>query len=267
MDTMNSASIVLNAYSSPFECLYRILRAGKVVYVVIEDPSVLPEDNRVYGPDVIRELSRWEEWFDEWETLTIDRDQTGELVTKKNAFAPHRLPERFIRNGFQQVNILGLPILKTVKYRTIYTSLDGSPCYAKYARFSHELQDIEREVGIYQYLMDHGCTLVPKLLGYVYEEQPLRTIGFLVEEISGRHAAVDDYSQCVEALRELHQFIIHGDINQYNIIISDTGPKFVDLESSTIPDTKNIAWDEQAENEMQLLRAALSEESGLGRPY
>jgi RIO-like serine/threonine protein kinase len=116
--------------------------------------------------------------------------------------------------------------------------------------------------------MDGGCTLMPKLLGYVYdEEQPRRIIGLLIEAISGRHATIDDYSQCEKALRELHHFIVHGGINPYNIIISDNGSKFVDLEMSAIFDTKDIAWEDQADQEMQLLMAALSEESGLGCPY
>jgi RIO-like serine/threonine protein kinase len=159
--------------------------------------------------------------------------------------------------------ILDLPIRRTVKHRTIYTSFNGLPCYVKYSRFPLEHEDIVREVEVYQHLMDGGCTLMPKLLGYVYEEaQPRRIIGLLIEAMPGRHAPIDDYSQCEKALRELHHFIVHGDINPYNIIISDNGPKFVDLF-----DTKDSAWEEQADQEMQLLMAALSEESGLGRPY
>lgn len=265
---MSSANIVLDVYSSPFECLYRIQRARKVVYVLVNDPEIIPEDSRTFPPAIIRELSKLEGWSNDWDTLTVDRDQSGVSV-KLNGFKPHGLPEQFIQHDLRQVNILDLKILHQVKYRTLYANLDGMPCYVKFARFSFELQDVEQEVEAYRYLMDRGFTMIPNFLGYVNEgnEGSQRVIGFLLEKIQGRHANINDLSRCEEALAKLHKFIVHGDLNQYNIIITDNGPKFIDLErSSTKPDNENIEWEEQAAKEMQSLRTALSDDSGKGRP-
>lgn len=259
---MSAANTVLDVYSSPFECLYRIQRARKVVYVLVNDPEFIPEDFRTFGPDIIRQLSKLKEWSDDdWDALTLDRNQVS-----LNDFEPHGLPERLIQRGLRQVHILDLPTPRRVKFRTLYTNLDGMSCYVKFARFAFELQDIAQEIRTYQFLMDHGFTMVPKLLGYVHEG-PHRVIGFLLEEIPGRHATIKDLTICEEALRELHKFIVHGDLNQYNIIVTNNGLKFIDLEmSSPKPDHENTEWEAEAAKEMQLLQTALSDDSGQGRP-
>lgn len=261
-----SEEVVLNVDVGPDDGLYRIQRDRKVLYVLLKYLELIPEDSRTLGPRIIRELSKLEQWFDNWDTITIDKDQTG-IVVRLNEFQPHSIPERLIQNDYLQVDILDLPILGRLKCRTLYTCLNGSPCYVKFARFDYELAPIAREIEVYHFLKDNHFTMIPKFLGYVYEG-PHRVIGFLLEKIPGRHANIKDLEACKKALKELHKFIVHGDLNQYNIIITDNGPKFIDLETSSIkPLNKSIEWDIKTDLEVQSLHAKLSDDSGIGRPF
>ncbi|KAE8392388.1 hypothetical protein BDV23DRAFT_151126 [Aspergillus alliaceus] len=46
-------------------------------HFVIPRPSHLRLLSRTYGPDAIRELSKLEEWYDTWDTLTVHKDEAG----------------------------------------------------------------------------------------------------------------------------------------------------------------------------------------------
>ncbi len=73
-----------------------------------------------------------------------------------------------------------------------------------------------------------------KFLGYIFGEEPNRVIGFIIEEVIGRHPGIADLDTCEAALRKLHKAgIAHGDLNKYNVIIANKGlVKFIDFEAS-----------------------------------
>ncbi|CAH0044852.1 unnamed protein product [Clonostachys solani] len=112
-----------------------------------------------------------------------------------------------------------------------------------------------------------GSSLVPKLLGYVSESSSAaRIIGFLVEKVNGRHADLEDLEVSEAALDRLHISLVHGDLCKYNIIITDKGPKFIDLEDSVLVGADSWS-DELRQKEKQGLATKLSNTSGLGRPW
>lgn len=52
--------------------------------------DVIPEEARTYGPDVICELSKLEEWYDTWDTLTVHKDEGG-IRSEHDVYRPHAL--------------------------------------------------------------------------------------------------------------------------------------------------------------------------------
>lgn len=116
---------------------------------------------------------------------------------------------------------------------------------------------------IYHALVD--LPLIPKLLGYVYESQcPDRVVGILLEKLDGTWAESEDFEACDKALQELHQHILHGDLNKYSIIFTPQGKKFVDLEASVLSGPSNA---ESRNQERRALAANLADMSGEGRPW
>lgn len=68
--------------------------------------------------------------------------------------------------------------------------VDGHLCVVETATFKHELVALEAENKVYHQLV--GSELVPRSLGYVFEEDEDRIIGFLMEELSGQHPNIAD---------------------------------------------------------------------------
>lgn len=90
----------------------------------------------------------------------------------------------------------------------------------------------------------------------------------MLEEIQGRYGDLNDLPQCKEALEELYKIILHGDLNRHNIIITKDGPKFIDLEASSVkPDKDSDEWNKQTTKEMQSLEVVLADDSALGCPF
>ena len=64
------------------------------------------------------------------------------------------------------------------------------------------------------------------------------------------------YLSTLSALQQLHGLgIVHGDINRYNILMTDEGPKFIDLEVSTVETSDDLKI-----SELESLRGILSKE-------
>lgn len=106
------------------------------------------------------------------------------------------------------------------------------------------------------------------MLGYVYEETQDRVFGFLFEKISGYCPGIADLGLCQVALRELHGLnIIHGDVNRYNMFVTNEGVRFIDFEDSCIgPIEETNRWNQMKLDEIRSLPEELSDESGRGRP-
>lgn len=52
-----------------------------------------------------------------------------------------------------------------------------------------------------------------------------------IEKIEGRPASFHDLSICETALEKLHELgLVHGDVNRYNVLITEEGVKVLDFE-------------------------------------
>jgi hypothetical protein len=264
--------ILLSLDMGPTDCLYRIRReegsSQRVVYVVITDLDIIPEDSRTYGPDLLRELARLKGWYDTWDTLTVYKNESG-IQGRPDEFKPHALSKEQILGDYEFFNLLELPVLQSPKTRVFRVTVQDRECFLKIARFEFELGWLAQEIRTYHMLMQQQSTLTPRLLGYAFEERSYRVIGFILEEIVGRPAEITDLKMCERALEGLHSLdIIHGDLNRHNIFITDNGIKFIDLEDSCVrPPGKLEDWDAIKAGEMQSLAEKLSDNSGKGCPW
>ncbi|KAJ4155622.1 hypothetical protein LMH87_000858 [Akanthomyces muscarius] len=262
---------VLDIDSLPDDPLYRIRRyiggRATVVYVHVSTTEFLAEDNRTYGPGIIRLLSKLDEWRrPDWKTLTITMNAASTLQIDVDAFQPHSMSPASIHGCYGLFDVLNLKREYNVKARTRHCLARGAEVYVKLARFEFEVRALEREVKVYHRLC--GSAVSPALVGYVYEDTHDRVVGFITEELVGHYPeSTDDYVACSEALRDLHEVgVIHGDMNKYNIIMTKDGPKFIDFEASRLRD-ETTDWEKLAEKEKQNLYKGLSDQSGLGAPW
>lgn len=255
---------MLNVESGPNDIRYRIKRDNRIIYVRVLSPDIIPEDRRTYGPSAIDELSKLEEWNDDsWNTLQVDQDEKG-IKCDKDVARPHFVPaHQLLHHPIYDISTL--TVIRESKYRTSEVSHNGQAAFLKIARFPHELKWIIQEIQAYHALA--GSSLVSKLLGYISESSSTdRVIGFLVEKVNGRHADLEDLEVCRAAPDPLHISLIHGDLCKYNVIITDKGPKFIDLEDSVLVGADSWS-DELRQKEKQGLATKLSDTSGLGRPW
>ncbi|KAL2067699.1 hypothetical protein VTL71DRAFT_15795 [Oculimacula yallundae] len=127
---------------------------------------------------------------------------------------------------------------------------------AKFARFEWEIGYYVAETQAYSWIEGHE--IGPKFLGYLTEEG--RVMGFLLEKIEGRHAAIEDLSACKTILKKLHALgIVHRDLNKHNFLITEQGPVLIDFETAEkSSDTKTM------EAELERLESQFLDELGIG---
>jgi Ser/Thr protein kinase RdoA (MazF antagonist) len=124
-------------------------------------------------------------------------------------------------------------------------------CVLKIARFKHKLVALEREIRAYCALINHKFTFAPEFIGYAYEEEEDRVIGFLMEEIHGRHLDIRDLRTCQSTVQQLHSIgIIHRDLNRHNIIITRDKARLIDFEALALQKEGHHI---EARNELQKL--------------
>ena len=101
------------------DCYYRfrrdLERASTIVYVYVQDLSIIPQDQQTYGPDVIKVLKNGVEvWNQRWKTLTVfQRD--GKIQCVQNDWEPHFLPLAVISRNVPRVNVLDLQVKQRLK--------------------------------------------------------------------------------------------------------------------------------------------------------
>ncbi|KAI0441254.1 hypothetical protein F4803DRAFT_576797 [Xylaria telfairii] len=122
-----------------------------------------------------------------------------------------------------------------------YPSLDSSNYLAvmKYAPFAHTIENISRELQLYQHL--YGSGVAPKYLGQVVEQG--RVIGFLMEYIEGarpvsRVGAFSDLAldKCKQTLAKLHTIgVTHNYASSENCLIRPNGNAvLIDFKHATL---------------------------------
>lgn len=261
--TMRETEEVLSLDLEDNDYLYRIRRGKRVVYVSVLHADIIPLDHRTDGPRILSNLRCLPEWNEEWKTLTVTKSPNGVECTF-NKFSPHALDHRAIPTcADHRFNLLKLEHRERISDRISRVVVCGRVCVLKIARFKHELEALEKEIRAYGVLMNHRFSLVPEFIGFVYEEEENRVIGFLIEELHGRHPNIRDLRTCKYTVQQLHSIgIIHGDLNRYNIIITGHEAKLIDFEASTL---QKEGHHEEASDELQKLTEKLldSSEEGL----
>lgn len=131
-----------------------------------------------------------------------------------------------------------------------------SPVIVKFARFPYEINWYNAETEVYSWIKGHD--IGPDFLGHVTEGD--RVIGFLLEQVKGRHASIEDLGPCRATVGRLHELgIIHGDLNKHNFLVEGSRATLVDFEVAR----KSCDKDEMAK-EMQGLEQQLRDVSGRG---
>ncbi|KAE8412289.1 hypothetical protein BDV36DRAFT_305011 [Aspergillus pseudocaelatus] len=243
--------------------LYRIRRNSRIVYVSILDGGILPPDYRTDGYLVLAKLQNIPKWNDEWKTLTVRNTAQG-VKSSIDEFPPHRLDLEQLDHPFAIfVNFLDLTTVSRISYRLSRVRYGDEIWVLKIARFKHEIPSLQHEVSIYSKLMASGYPLAPKFIAFVYEETKNRTVGFLMEEVSGRIPGTQDFNDCAETVRLLHEHgIVHGDLNKHNFLVTEEGVKLFYFEVSAAKEDADPA---ATEEELKGLVARLEDESGIGR--
>ncbi|KAM3501709.1 hypothetical protein MY11210_009300 [Beauveria gryllotalpidicola] len=240
---------------------------SRIVYVHVLSTDFIPEDDRTYGPEVVRRLSKLAEWQREWKTLSIStKDAT--LRINMDKFEPHSISPEYVYDCYPFFDIVDFPRqhhIKTRLWRCPAPSPDAE-VYLKLARFKFEIEALEREVKAYHML--RGYDIAPALVGYVFEETHDRVVGFVTEQVIGHYPRdVTDYTACSAALHKLHaKGLVHGDVNKHNVIITKDGPRFIDFEESRLRN-ETTDWKQLAQDEEHNLAASLSDQSGQGAPW
>lgn len=258
---MNEEVLSLDLEKDDF--LYRIRRDSRIVYVSVLHEDIIPRNDRTESSQILSKLRGVPRWDEHWTTLTVRKSSEG-IESTVDEFAPHCLDTKAL--GIQHTfyfNILDLKPLSRISDRVSRVMLDDKTGILKIAKFQHEVPTLQREISIYATLMSVGFSFAPKFFGYVYEEVENRTIGFLMEDISGRTPSIEDLEACQTTVRLLHESgIIHGDLNKYNILITNNGAKIFDFGVSTIQgDGESL----EAQEEMRTLGEKLLDDSGIGR--
>lgn len=272
---MASTNKLLSLDMGTHDCFYRFRRdfgdASSVVYVYLQDLDIIAEDRQTYGPDVIQDLrDKVDVWDQQWTTLTVFRDG-GKVQYKQDQWEPHFLPKGVASGALPRLNVLTLDIQHSFKNRVFLVHLNMERQILKICPFRFELPYFTQEMKVYRMLAERGCNLVPRLSAYVYERSEEQIIGFTCEELHGRVAGPDDYDDCRRSLAKLHTYgIIHGDLNKFNIMITEDGPRFFDLEKSILDTDGDVSKDDfsrRQQEELEGLSKALCDEEGWGRPW
>lgn len=136
----------------------------------------------------------------------------------------------------------------------------SSKVFVKFARFLWEVPQLEAETVAHKWIKGHQ--IGPVFLGHLAEDG--RVIGFIMARIDdSRHATVEDFALCEQALLRLHGLgIKHGDINKHNFFIRDAkGLKatLIDFDCALRPTSAD-----DLERELHTLEDELRDTSGRG---
>lgn len=260
---MGSQEKVLSIDLEENDFLYRIRRDSRVVYVSVLHGDIIPPDCRTDGSRILSQLRNVPRWEEEWMTLTVRKTPKG-AESEPDEFLPHGLDLKNLDvSGAIFYNILDLNSIFRISDRISRVKLHDQTWVLKIARFRHEVPALQREVAAYSVLSSQGFLLAPKFIGFAYEETKHRTVGFLMEDISGRVPDIRDLDQCMETVCKLHKSgIIHGDLNRYNFMMTQSGAKIFDFENST---TRGCAGTGAADEEIRTLASKLEDESEIGK--
>jgi hypothetical protein len=264
LETMHGIEEVLSLDLEKNDFLYRIQRESRIVYVSVLHDDIIPVGERTDSLRILSKLKGVPKWDENWTTLTIRRSSDSVIQSTVDEFPPHSLDTKALDvQDPIYFNILDLKPSSRISDRISRVVLDDKTMILKIARFQYEIPALQQEVLIYALLASRGFAFAPKVLGYAYEELRDRTIGFLMEDISGRTPGAEDLKFCEGTIRLLHKSgILHGDVNRYNFLMADCGAIVFDFEVATI---KEVVASKESDDEIETLVEKLKDNSGVGK--
>ena len=258
------------------DCLYRLRRelssTSTVIYVHLRTLSILPADSLTYGPDLVKEFRlNVPNWDEPWTTLTVSREEGGEVKAVRDEWAPHFLVADAMTRELPRINVLEMEVTARLKNCVSGVKLADQERTGilKICPFAYQLRYFAQEVRAYEALCERGCDLVPRLEAYVFERSKEQVVGFVCEEVEGRFAGPEDYEECRRGVEKLHEFgVVHGDLNKYNIIMGTNGLRFIDLENAVLDTAvEGSEFARLCVEELDGLKNKLSDEEGWGKPW
>ncbi|KAJ5093214.1 hypothetical protein N7456_009075 [Penicillium angulare] len=247
--------------------LYRIRRDSRIVYVSVLHADIVPAGERTDSFRILSHLRVVPKWDDHWTTLTVRKGSDGVIQSIADEFQPHSLNTKLLDGqNPNYYDIMSLELLDRISARVSRVSLGSKTSIMKIAMFQYEIRYLQREVSVYTLLASRGFRLAPKVLGHVYEEQKDRTIGFLMEDISGTEPGMDDLEACQKTIRLLHGYgVLHGDAHRYNFLMTSSGAIVFDFEAATVKDAEEVKESMESDNEIGSMEEKFKDDSGIGK--
>ncbi|KAF2207768.1 hypothetical protein CERZMDRAFT_88239 [Cercospora zeae-maydis SCOH1-5] len=238
------------------ESHFRFLCDGKYVKYVTVAAGLYTADEMCFGPAFVPLLPRFPPG--DWNCghiMKCPANRTPYFASVTNT----KLPS--IQSVWHPISVDCLDLTYGNKLRSgVYEATSpqfSQTIVAKFARFPWEIDALEKETEAYQWI--DGQDIGPIFLGHLVEEG--RTIGFLMENITdARHASENDLEICRHKLCSLHRLgILHGDVNKYNFLITNSHATLLDFESA-----RKCTNQEELDKELQSLSQQLGDTSGRG---
>ena len=209
--------------------LYRFSLSGCVFYVEAHPETDLKDSDYGFPPAILACLT----------PRPLHCNWADIVSSNRVSWSKSNLPEVEQCWHPEKIDLRELEPIKYLTTRTCQVIYRSKLAVAKIARFSFEIERLQRETNIYQLI--EGKEIGPSFLGHLMEER--RVMGLLVEYVPHVRPAIgDDIELCREVLRKLHGLaILHNDLNKYNFLILETPKVFLcDFE------TCDISADEEA---------------------
>ncbi|KAL3456049.1 hypothetical protein BJX64DRAFT_52838 [Aspergillus heterothallicus] len=210
-------------------CEYKLLLDGSIKYITVAEGTFAKPRLSIPISTILPPLVD-DDGEEDWNCALIRRDElTGKLGTIRilqTLVGVNRLwhPVSFNVFDLKLTKQLTRATFEAVHKATLQTAI------AKIAKFGWEIIDIDVETRTYQRL--EGTELAPRFLGHVHEEG--RVVGFLLENVPGRPATIEDFDICRETVLKFHRFgLVHGDLNRFNFIVHQGKAMLIDFTMST----------------------------------
>ena len=234
---------------------YRMLVDRSYFKYITIDPAVYEVDDLCFTPILLEILPPFP--TGDWNCGRIGRtleNRSPHFIETSRKTRPSIYP-LWHSKSFDYLSFDFLERYQSNVYKVSSPHFD-KPIVAKFARFDWEIGYYIAETLAYSWIDGHN--IGPAFLGYLTEEG--RVIGFVIENIHGRHATISDLSACEFIVRKLHGLgILHGDLNKHNFLISQGRAFLIDFETAKRSSDREAMEKESHELERQLL-----DDSGTG---
>jgi hypothetical protein len=183
---MEPTDTLLSLDMSTHDCYYRFRRDFKhistVIYAHVQDLDIIPQDCQTYGPDVIRELRKSVEvWNQQWTTLTVFK-RDGKVRCLQDHWEPHFLSPAVISDDIPRLNVLDLQVKQGLKNRVFQVYCGKQRQILKICPFKFELAYMTRELRAYNMLRKRGCPLIPTISAYEELGATKQTFQFILNK-------------------------------------------------------------------------------------